>query len=30
MTKDTRIHNGEKIASLMNGVSKIRQLHAKE
>ena len=30
ITKDTRIYNGEKVASSMNGVGKIRQLHAKE
>ena len=30
MTKETRIYNGGKIASSINGVGKTGQLHAKE
>ena len=30
MTKEARINSGEKIASLINGVLKSGQLHAKE
>ena len=30
MTKEARIHNGEKTASLINGVGKTGQLHVKE
>ena len=30
MTKEARIYNGEEIVSLINGVGKTRQLHAKE
>ena len=30
MTKEARIYNGEKTVSLINGVGKTEQLHAKE
>ena len=30
MTKEVRLHNGEKIASSMNGGGKTGQLHAQE
>ena len=30
MTTETRIHNGEKTASSINGVGKTGQLHVKE
>ena len=30
MTKETRMYNGEKTASSINGIEKTGQLHAKE
>jgi len=30
MTREGRIHNGEKTDSLISGVGRIRQLHVKE